>query len=154
MRLAIPPAFRLPPGRETRLAWVESEAVSSLLAHKADAEQIGVIEVMVETAIRALNLAPKRPKHCAHLEPAMLEEGLRIMHRAGYAIDHAKTRQKATGIYGLDAADRKAITDFADWHAALNAKGAIPRAIWIQALGLCVKGSGVKLKPLDELEAA
>ena len=154
MTPAIPPAFRLPPGKALKLATVESEAVRAILEHRADEEQIGVLDVMVETSIRALDLAPKRPHHCGHLDPAALAEGLRVMHRAGHALTHARYRHETGGVYGLNAADRQAITDMADWHAALNAKGAIPRAIWLQALRSAATGQGVKLIPLEELEAA
>lgn len=154
MTPAIPPAFRLPPGKALKLATVESDAVRAILEHTADEEQIGVLDVMVETAIRAIELAPKRPKHCGHLDPEALAEGLRVMHRAGHALIHTRWRHENGGVYGLNAADRQAITNMADWHAALNAKGAIPRAIWLQVLLMAAKGKGVKLKPLDELEAA
>lgn len=154
MKLSIPPAFRLPAGHELRLAAVESDAVRDLLAHKATDEQMGVLEVMVETSIRALTLAPKRPKHCGHLDPFAIQEGIRVMHRAGHALTHARYRHETGGVFGLNAADRSAIEEMADWHAALNAKGGIPRAIWLQALGLAVRGRGVQLIPLEQLEAA
>lgn len=150
---AIPVSFRLPAGREIKLAMVDSEAVRALLDHKANHEHIGALEVMAETGIRALQLAPKRPKHCGHLDPAALRHAMLAMHRGAHAIRHAKARHEASGVFGLDAADRNAIMDLADWHAAMNAKGAIPRAIWLQALRDAAAGSGVVLMPIEDLEA-
>lgn len=139
--LVIPPCFATQQSAKNQAATKERVSVDALLAHEADAEHMGRVEAMIEVAIRAIRKARKLP-HCKHLDPEQLDEAERVMVRGAQALLKAKGRQRETGVYGLDASDRAAIQAMDEWHGALSARGAIPRAVWIGALSDAVHNVG------------
>lgn len=150
--LVSPPTFAMQQEAKNRMATLERKAVDALLEHRATEEDIGRLEQMAECGIRAIRKARKLP-HCRHLDQDQLGEAERAMQRGAHAIHRAVERQKATGVYGLDALDRQCIQDFDAWYGAMTERGAIPRAVWIGALADQLHKRGrVVLAPWESLQ--
>lgn len=145
----MPPAFALNLDAGIRMALREREAFDAMLAHEATDDHIGVLEALAECSVRAVWHARKLT-YCRHLDLEQLSECERVMFRAGHALHRARRRHAECGVYGLDSVDRKCIEDADQWHGAMTAKGAIPRAVWLMAYRDGVQRRGTVVLPAWE----
>lgn len=150
--LPMPPALQMDVSAKVQMAARERLAVDALLAHKATADEVGVLESMTECAIRAIRHARKL-SYCRHLDADLLAHCERVLFRAGHALLRAKSRHAATGVYGLDATDRQCVVELDEWHGAMTARGAIPRAVWLMAYRDGVQRRGSVVLPAWEAVA-
>lgn len=147
--LPIPPAFSASLEARVRMATRERAAFDALLEHRASLQDLGVLECLVECAIRAVRHARKLA-YCKHLDPDHLTQCERVMQRAGHALHRAKDRHERTGVYGLDALDRQCLIEADQWYGAMNERGAIPRAVWLMAYRDAVQKRGSVVLPAWE----
>lgn len=151
--LPVPPAFSASQASRVRMATRERAALDALLGHTATLQDLGVLECLVECAIRAVRHARKL-SYCSHLDAAMLDECERVMLRGAHALHRAKDRHERSGVYGLDALDRQCVIEVDQWYGAMNERGAIPRAVWLMSYRDAVQKRGaVVLPPWESLQA-
>lgn len=143
---AINPLFAMDATCRNLLATSERVAMDALLEHRATPDNMAEIETLIETSIRAATMARTQ---CPHLEPASLDRALATFHRAAWSLRHAKGRHKATGVYGLDAADRAALIEADQLVGEMRAPGMILRKTWLLAFRASVAGSGVVIPALE-----
>lgn len=145
------PMFSLSVAARNRMAVLERQAFDALLEHRATADDVGQLETLVETAIRAICIT--RREDMVHLDDSSLDEALKVFHRAAWSIKRAKVRQAQTGVYGLDAADRAALMHADQLVAEMRQPGVILRKTWMTALRESYFGNGVEIPAFEELPA-
>ena len=137
----INPLFSLDAEAANCMAITERIAMDALLDHKATPDNIGQIETLIETCIRAVKIAKRDA--LPHLDPASLDEALEAFHEAGRALRRAKIRHDKTGVYGLDAADRAAMIQADSLVGEMRKPNVIMRKTWLKAFRESLNGSGV-----------
>lgn len=149
--VTINPLFALNTACRNRLAATERVAMDALLEHRATADNVGEIETLIEASIRAIQIAQR--EGYPHLDADGLAQALHAFYRAAHAIKHAKARHAASGVYGLDAADRAALIEADQLVAELRKPGVLLCKTWLMAFREAYAGSGVALPALDEVPA-
>lgn len=139
----INPLFSLDAQASNRLAVTERIAMDALLDHKATADHIGQLETLIETSIRATNIAKRDA--LPHLDQSALDEALEAFFEAARAIRRAKIRHEKAGVYGLDAADRAAMILADQLVGEMRKPNVILRKTWLKAFRESLSGSGVRI---------
>lgn len=148
----INPMFALSTEASNELSKAERRAMDALLEHRATDSDMGALEVLVESSIRAIRISQTTPN--PHLDPQALEAALRVFQRAGWSLRHAKQRHAQTGVYGLDAADRAALIEADQLVGEMRKPGVVLRKTWLRALKNSFTGNGIKLPALETLQGA
>lgn len=130
----------------------EAVALQSLLAHTATDDDAGHWSSLLEISLRMCRIVSDHKKH-PYLDPEAVHEANKTFMRAAWAIHKAAQRKQDSGVYGLDAGDRKALIEAEAFVAAF--RESVPRLVWARAIREALEAKkGIPLKPLEELEAA
>lgn len=147
--IPVNPMFALDVHARNRLAITERAAFDALLEHRATDDNIGELETLIETAIRAIGITQR--ENLPHLDASGLSEALRVFHRAAWSLKRAKARHQETGVYGLDAGDRGALIQADHLVAEMRQPGVILRKTWLAAFRESYSGKGVRIPAWEEM---
>lgn len=150
--IPVNPLFALDIHARNRLATTERAAFDALLEHRATADNIGELETLIETAIRAIGITQR--ENLPHLDASGLADALKVFHRAAWSIKRAKARHQDNGVYGLDSGDRTALIQADHLVAEMRQPGVILRKTWLAAFRESYAGKGVAIPAFEELEPA
>ena len=129
----------------------EAIALQSLLAHTGTDDEMGHWASLLEIALRMCSIVKDAKKH-PYLDPEAVHEAHKTFMRAAWGLHKAQQRHAETGVYGFDAADRKALIEAEAFVAAF--RESVPRLVWARAIREALTAKrGVVITP-PELEAA
>lgn len=130
----INPLFALSSEARNVMGASERRAMDALLGHRAADDDCTQIMTLIEASIRAIRKTLEQAQEMQHLDPEALRAALRVFNRAGWSIYRARERFEATGVYGLDAADRSALIQVDELIGEMRRPGVILRKTWMAAL--------------------
>lgn len=149
----INPLFALSAEARNVMGTSERLAMDALLEHRATDSDCAQVMTVIEASIRAIRKSLEVVDEMPHLDPEALRAALRVFSRAGWSIYRARERFEATGVYGLDAADRGALIQIDGLVGEMRKPNVIFRRIWMAALRESWQSrTGVTLMPFEECQ--
>lgn len=149
----INPLFALSAEARNAMGTGERRAMDALLEHRATDDDCCQIMTLIEASIRAIRKTLERADEMAQLDPEALRDALRVFNRAGWSIYRARERFEASGVYGLDAADRTALIQADGLVGQMRQPNVILRKTWMAALReSALDRKGVTLMPFEECQ--
>lgn len=130
----------------------EAVALQSLLAHEGTDDDMDHWSSLLEIVLRICANYQEGEERADYLDPEAVHEAHKTFMRAAWGLHKAQQRHGETGVYGFDAADRKALIEAEAFVAAF--RESVPRLVWARAIREALTAKkGVTITP-PELEAA